>query len=42
MLFHGVASLEGFVGEAIVNLWLYLYYSVEGLAHNIIPLKIDN
>jgi len=33
--------LEGSVGEAIVNLWLYFYRSVEGVAYNIIPLKSD-
>jgi len=31
--------LEGFVGEAIVNLWLYFYHRVQGVAYNIIPLK---
>jgi len=34
--------LQGSVGEAIVNLWLYFYHSVEGVAYNIIPLKSDN
>jgi len=41
-LLQGAASLEGSVGEAIVNLWLYFYHSVEVVAYNIIPLKSNN
>jgi len=37
-----VASLEGSVDEAIVNLWLYFTHSVEGVADSIIPLKSNN
>jgi len=41
-LFHGAASLEGSVSKAIVNLWLYFYHSVEGVAYIIISLKSNN
>jgi len=32
--------LKGSVDEAIVNVGRYFYHSVEGVAYNVIPLKV--
>jgi len=39
-LFHGAASLEGSVGEAIVKLWLYFLSQDSRVEYNIIPITI--